>query len=65
MVTDGRMDPMDGFELSRQAKALKPDLRIAMVSAVFHDADAGTSPIDCMFEKPLAVSSLVAWLQGH
>jgi CheY-like chemotaxis protein len=64
MVTDGRMDPMDGFELSRRAKTLRPDLRIAMVSAVFHDEDAGTSPIDCMFEKPLAVSSLVAWLQG-
>ncbi|MCM2304791.1 MAG: response regulator [Elusimicrobia bacterium] len=64
MVTDGRMDPMDGFELSRQAKALRPDLRIAMVSAVFSDANAGTSPIDCMFEKPLAVSSLVAWLQS-
>jgi CheY-like chemotaxis protein len=65
MVTDGRMDPMDGFELSRRAKSLKPELRIAMVSAVYHPADAGTSPIDCMFEKPLAVSSLVAWLQSH
>ena len=63
MVTDGRMDPMDGFELSRRAKTLKPELRIAMVSAVFTMADAGTSPIDCVFEKPLAVSSLVAWLQ--
>lgn len=63
MVTDGRMDPMDGFELSRRAKTLKPELRIAMVSAVFTAADAGSSPIDCMFEKPLAVSSLVAWLQ--
>ncbi|MDD5304519.1 MAG: response regulator [Elusimicrobia bacterium] len=63
MVTDGRMDPMDGFELSRRAKTLKPDLRIAMVSAVFTSSDAETSPIDCMFEKPLAVSSLVAWLQ--
>ena len=63
MVTDGRMDPMDGFELARQAKTLKPDLRIAMVSAVFTAADAGSSPIDRMFEKPLAVSALVAWLQ--
>lgn len=64
MVTDGRMDPMDGFELSRRAKTLKPELRIAMVSAVFNSSDAGTSPIDRMFEKPLAVSSLVAWLQS-
>ena len=63
MVTDGRMDPMDGFELSRLAKTMRPDLRIAMVSAVYTTADAGDSPIDRMFEKPLAVSSLVAWLQ--
>lgn len=63
MVTDGRMDPMDGFELSRRAKTLKPELRIAMVSAFIPESEAGGSPIDCTFEKPLAVSSLVAWLQ--
>ncbi|MEQ1919710.1 MAG: response regulator [Elusimicrobiota bacterium] len=63
MVTDGRMIPMDGFELARQAKTLKPELRIAMVSAVYTTSDAGDSPIDRMFEKPLTVSSLVAWLQ--
>lgn len=65
MVTDGRMDAMDGFELSRRAKALRPDLRIAMVSAAFTSSDAGDAPIEHVFEKPLAVSSLVAWLQKH
>lgn len=65
MITDGRMVPMDGFELSRQAKSLRPSLRIAMVSAVFTASDAAEAPIDCMFEKPLAVSSIVAWLQEH
>ncbi len=65
MVTDGRMEPMDGFELSRRAKTLRPDLRIAMVSAVFTTSDAAGSPIDCVFEKPVAVSSVVAWLQEH
>ena len=63
MVTDGRMEPMDGFELARQAKTLHPDLRIAMVSAVFTASDAVEAPIDCVFEKPIAVSSVVAWLQ--
>lgn len=63
MVTDGRMDPMDGFELSRRAKTLRPDLRIALVSAVFTASDAGGSPIDTVFEKPVAVGCLVAWLQ--
>ncbi|HEX4047902.1 MAG TPA: response regulator [Elusimicrobiota bacterium] len=63
MVTDGRMGAMDGFELSRRAKAVKPELRIAMVSAVFVASDAAGSPIERVFEKPVAVSGLVAWLQ--
>lgn len=65
MVTDGRMNSMDGFELARRAKALRPALRIAMASAVFTAADAGDAPIDRLFEKPVAVSALVAWLQEH
>ena len=63
MITDGRMDHMDGFELARRAKALRPELRIAMASAVYTLSDAGDSPIDRLFEKPVAVSALVAWLQ--
>jgi len=65
MVTDGRMEPMDGFELARQAKTLRPSLRIAMASAVYTPEDAGDSPIDCMFEKPIAVGAVVAWLQAR
>lgn len=63
LVTDGRMDGMDGFELSRQARGLKPDLRIAMLSAVFGARDAEGLPIERVFEKPVAVSRIVAWLQ--
>lgn len=63
LVTDGRMDPMDGFELSRRAKTLRPTLRIAMVSAVFTASDIGGSPVDRVFEKPIVVPNLVAWLQ--
>lgn len=63
MVTDGRMDAMDGFELSRRAKSLKPELHIAMVSAVFMTSDAAGTPIERVFEKPVAVSGLVEWMQ--
>lgn len=63
MLTDGRMDPMDGFELSRRAKGLKPDLHIAMLSAVFVAGDAAGAPIERVFEKPIAVAGLVEWLQ--
>ena len=60
---NGRMDAMDGFELSRRAKSLKPELHIAMVSAVFVASDAAGSPIERVFEKPVAFSGLVEWLQ--
>jgi CheY-like chemotaxis protein len=63
LVTDGRMDVMDGFELSRRAKDLNPELHIAMVSAVFVAADAAGTPIERVFEKPVAFSGLVEWLQ--
>ncbi|MFI5360918.1 MAG: response regulator [Elusimicrobiota bacterium] len=68
LVTDGRMDVMDGFELSRRAKTIKPALHIAMVSAVFVASDAAGSPIERVFEKPISVAGLVAWIQeaeGH
>jgi two-component system OmpR family response regulator len=63
MVTDGRMESMDGFELSRRAKDLKPALRIAMVSAVFLESDAAGTPVERFFEKPISVAGVVAWLQ--
>jgi CheY-like chemotaxis protein len=57
------MDSMDGFELSRRAKGLRPDLHIAMISAVFGAQDAEGGPIERVFEKPASVADLVAWLQ--
>ena len=63
LVTDGVMDAMDGFELSRRAKTLRPELHIAMISAVFGAQDAEGEPIERVFEKPAAVADLVAWLQ--
>jgi CheY-like chemotaxis protein len=63
LVTDGLMGSMDGFELSRRAKDLKPGLHIAMISAVFGSHDAEGEPIERVFEKPAAVADLVAWLR--
>lgn len=62
LVTDGLMEVMDGFELSRLAKDLRPELHIAMISAAFGRADEG-GPIERVFEKPAAVADLVAWLR--
>ena len=63
LLTDGRMDEMDGFELSRRAKDLRPELHIAMISAVFGAGDAAGAPIERVFEKPAGVADLVAWLR--
>ena len=64
MVTDGLMHAMDGFELSRRAKELNPELHIAMISAIFVKSDAAKAPIDRVFEKPTALTDLLAWLRS-
>lgn len=63
LVTDARMDPMDGFELARRARGLRPGLRIALTSALFGPDDARGAPIDQYFPKPLCVEAVAAWLQ--
>lgn len=66
LITDAVMRPMDGFELSRRAKALRPRLKIAMVSAI--ESAAGRreapTPIDRFFAKPIPVDGLLGWLAG-
>lgn len=62
MVTDGKMSPMDGMELSRQAKRLDPGLRIALVSATVTEEDCHGCPIDKFFPKPLPLEELLRWL---
>lgn len=62
MITDAKMSPMDGFELSEKAKELKPSLRIAMISAVCSESDIADKPIDKFFAKPVAMDGLLDWL---
>src|SRR6185369_11778363 len=59
MITDGRMEPIDGRELSRRAKKVQPDLRIGMVSAIYTDMDVENAPIDAIFSKPIQTESLI------
>lgn len=62
LITDARMKPMDGFELSIKAKAIRPALRIAMMSAVAAAYDISGYPIDRFFTKPVALESVLGWL---
>jgi len=62
LITDARMKPMDGFELSAKAKSIRPALRIAMMSAIASEHDISGYPIDKFFAKPVALESLQSWL---
>jgi CheY-like chemotaxis protein len=62
LVTDAKMQPMDGFELSSRAKLMKPALRIAMISAVHGSGDIRARPIEKFFPKPVPVDELLDWI---
>lgn len=64
LLTDGKMKPMDGFQLSLKARALDPYLRIAMVSAVYMEKDIQGYPIEAVFTKPLSLDGVIAWIQS-
>ncbi len=63
LITDAQMAPMNGFELSRRAKALQPALRVAMISAVYDMADAASLPVEIFFQKPVLLEKVIDWLK--
>lgn len=63
LVTDGMMEPEDGFILARRARALDRKLRIAMVSALYQRADDAEGTIDRFFPKPIPLEDLIEWLR--
>lgn len=62
VVTDLRMPGMNGFELAKKVKAIKPDLPIIMVSGFLDSKDREkmeAEGIVGLYEKPLSVFSLL------
>lgn len=59
LITDAKMEPIDGFELSQAAKRAQPDLHVIMISAVHAAGDVRGYPIDRFFEKPLPMERLL------
>lgn len=59
MITDARMHPMTGFELSVRAKALQTHLKILMVSALYTQRDAAGFPVDKFLPKPIPVEQVL------
>ncbi|MBI4386978.1 MAG: response regulator, partial [Elusimicrobia bacterium] len=64
MITDARMLPVNGFDLSREAKRLRPNMRVLMVSAVSTETDIQGYPIEKVFPKPIPVEQLLECLAG-
>ena len=60
LVTDARMLPMTGFELSIRAKGLQGDIRILMVSAAHSAGEAAGCPIEGFFAKPVPVDKILS-----
>jgi PAS domain S-box-containing protein len=66
LVTDLRMPKMDGRELTRRARELRPDLRVLVVTGL---ADEGPLPSEGALAKPFSAGSLLTrveqLLEGH
>ncbi|MBI4376864.1 MAG: response regulator [Elusimicrobia bacterium] len=62
MITDGRMAGMDGVELSKRARQLRPCLQMVMISAVYTNDDITGSPIEKIFPKPIETDELVDYI---
>lgn len=64
LVVDGQLGPDDGFLLAEQAKALQPDLRVAMISGYYERADA-VGAVEKLFPKPVDTEELLAHLRSE
>lgn len=65
VVTDCRMYPMDGFDLARKARDLRPGIGIILMSAAYNARDAGDLKIAQFFPKPVPLDKLVAALSSR
>jgi CheY-like chemotaxis protein len=60
LITDIRMPRMTGFELARQAKLMRADLKIIYVSGRFSETDRGSdAPDGVLMDKPLDPDDLI------
>ncbi|MBI4375102.1 MAG: response regulator [Elusimicrobia bacterium] len=64
LITDARMEPMNGFALSIAASKVQPELRIIMISGLCSAENMNGYPIERFFPKPIAVDQLLNSMHG-
>lgn len=63
LITDAKMSPIDGFELSVRAKKMQPDVHVLMISAIYSKNDANGYPIDKFLPKPVQIEEILKQIQ--
>ncbi|MBI4369333.1 MAG: response regulator [Elusimicrobia bacterium] len=64
LITDGDMGSVSGYDLSREARRIYPNLRIAMISALSAGPRIQDFPIEKAFVKPVAVEEVISWMRA-
>jgi DNA-binding response OmpR family regulator len=66
LITDIKMPGMDGFDLARQAKVMRPHIQILYLSGYPPDSVKSIGPIyGKVLKKPIRMSDLLAEVSGH
>ena len=61
LITDVTMPGIDGFELARQAKVMRPSIGVIYVSGyVVHSAESAGTTYGPVLQKPMRMRDLVA-----
>jgi CheY-like chemotaxis protein len=61
LLTDIRMPGIDGFQLARQAKLIRPALHVLYISGYYAEASAAAGPVyGALLTKPLQVEDLIS-----
>ena len=66
LITDIRMPGIDGFELARQAKVMRPTIQIIYLSGYSVDGAENAGPVyGPILKKPIRMGDLLAKVNGH
>jgi len=66
LITDIKMPGLNGFELARQARVMRPNIQVIYLSGYPVEGARGLGPIyGAVLKKPLRMSDLLAEVSGR